>query len=99
MKLQNVEIENSKDAFDYEITANFENFFVKCFIDVESHEEEHQQTTEEIEMNGVETYDVIDNVEFWLFEAFDNDEKKISISEEDEKEIKYQIENLINQFI
>jgi len=98
MELQNIEIENSKQ-FDYEITANYEHFFIRCFVDVEIDHVADDQTNEEIEVQGIRTSMVVDNVDFSLLKVYNNEEQKISISPEEMSEAVNDIENAIINLI
>ena len=98
MELQSIEIENNQE-FDFEVKAIYEHFSIKCFVDAGTHQEEHQQTFEEIETEGLRTHLVVDNVDFTLLEVFNNEGQKISIWNAEMAEAQNDIENAIINLI
>ena len=98
MELQSVEIKNNQE-FDFEVKAIYEHFYIKCFVDAEIHQKEHQQTFEEIETEGLRTHSVVDNIDFTLLEIFNNEGQKIRIWNAEMAEAQNDIENAIINLI
>ena len=102
MELLHLELEKLDKGYDYKVECAFklygEDFRAECFIDVETFEEDEDQSNEEIEVQGKRTKEVIEDITFCNLQTFDESNIKINLSIDIEDSLKYEMKNeILNQ--